>query len=72
MMALLLLLLPLLLLLLLLLLPLLITTTTTDRGEVAHDGVEVAEHLDGGQLAHPHEGLNLEEDLEAARAPGQD
>ena len=69
MMALLLLLLP---LLLLLLLRLLITNTTTDRGEVAHDGVEVAEHLDGGQLAHPHEGLNLEEDLEAARAPGQD
>ena len=56
----------------LLLLLLLTTTTTTDRGEVAHDGVEVAEHLDGGQLAHPHEGLNLEEDLEAARAPGQD
>ena len=41
-----------------------------DRGEVAHDGVEVAEHLDGGQLAHPHECLHLEEDLEAARAPG--
>ena len=42
-----------------------------DRGEVAHDGVEVAEHLDGGQLAHPHECLHLEEDLEAARAPGR-
>ena len=42
---------------------------TDDRGKVAHDGVEVAEHLDRGKLSHPHEGLHLKEDLEAAGAP---
>ena len=30
-----------------------------DGGEITHDGVEVAEHLNSGQLAHPHEGLHL-------------
>ena len=40
-----------------------------DRREISHDGIEVAEHLDGGKLTHPHEGLDLEEDLEATGAP---
>mmetsp|Transcript_46799 Transcript_46799/g.155117 ORF Transcript_46799/g.155117 Transcript_46799/m.155117 type:complete len:399 (+) Transcript_46799:1040-2236(+) len=42
-----------------------------DGREVAHDRVEVAEHLDTGQLPHPHEGLHLEEDLETAGAPAR-
>ena len=42
-----------------------------DRRKVPHDAVEVTEHLDRRQLAHPHERLHLEEDLEAASAPAR-